>query len=475
MKALLNFPRRQSGFTYMTVIVTMIVVGLMLAAYLKLINVQNQLTMRSQSWNRTVPVIEAGIEEAMAHLNKNGSPDAGGNLDLTKLNGDGWSGDKDSGWFKWRMLDGDVYLVKIDPWKGTTTNFPKVHATGLVAQLPAFALATPRSGFFFASLEDLIRSGRYTRRTVECTTTNNPTFSRGLVAKKIIDLNGKNIETDSYDSTNPLYSNNGRYDASKARDHGDIASNDTITNTVNVGNAKVKGTVSTGPKGTVAIGSQGVVGNAAYVNDPKNTGTIQPGHSKDDMNVEFPDVVMPSVAWSTLPSSSSSSTTINGRSYKYVLNGGDWRVTGGDLVDSIYINGPVRLRVDTGIRYTGNEGITIGTNGSLKLYADCVDANIAGNGIVNETGSAIQFYYFGTTKNRSLSLGGNADFTGVIYAPYADMALNGGGNPANYNDFAGAAMVNSAKFNGHFKFHYDEALPRIGLWRGFVITSWNEK
>ena len=28
--------------------------------------------------------------------------------------------------------------------------------------------------------------------------------------------------------------------------------------------------------------------------------------------------------------------------------------------------------------------------------------------------------------------------------------------------------------NGHFNFHYDEALQQNGPSRGFVVTSWNE-
>ena len=49
------------GFTYLTVVISMIVVGFMLAAYLKMVSVQNQLTTRSQTWNRSVPVLEAGV------------------------------------------------------------------------------------------------------------------------------------------------------------------------------------------------------------------------------------------------------------------------------------------------------------------------------------------------------------------------------------------------------------------------------
>jgi Tfp pilus assembly protein PilX len=115
MKTQSSSIQRAGGFTYLTVVITMIVVGFMLAAYLKMVTVQNQLTVRSQTWNRSVPVLEAGVEEAMAHLNKSGSPDASGNLPGT-LNSDNWSGDAAIGWSKFGWLDKDFYFVQISPW-----------------------------------------------------------------------------------------------------------------------------------------------------------------------------------------------------------------------------------------------------------------------------------------------------------------------------------------------------------------------
>jgi len=34
--------------------------------------------------------------------------------------------------------------------------------------------------------------------------------------------------------------------------------------------------------------------------------------------------------------------------------------------------------------------------------------------------------------------------------------------------------VNSVVMNGHFNFHYDENLKRIGPAVGFVVSSWKE-
>lgn len=48
----------------------------------------------------------------------------------------------------------------------------------------------------------------------------------------------------------------------------------------------------------------------------------------------------------------------------------------------------------------------------------------------------------------------------------------GGGN--NSYDIVGSAIVDTAKFNGHFNFHYDENLGVNGPRTAFVVTSWRE-
>ena len=38
----------------------------------------------------------------------------------------------------------------------------------------------------------------------------------------------------------------------------------------------------------------------------------------------------------------------------------------------------------------------------------------------------------------------------------------------------GASISKSVQMNGHFNFHYDEALGRLGGNGSFVISSWSE-
>ncbi len=410
-----------------------------------------------------MPVLEAGVEEAMAHLNKNGTPDSSGNLPGT-MSADGWTGNATIGWTKFAWLDSDFYFVSISPWVAGTNN-PSINSTGFVMQLPAYALNRPLSPFLASVLDDMVAGGRFSRRVVQCTTTNNPTFSKGLVAKKGINMNGNNVRVDSFDSGNNLYSTGGRWVAGKARANGDVASNDSITNTINVGNANIYGRVSTGPRGTVSVGSSGAVGDLAW-HAGGNRG-IKPGWSTDDMNVELPDAVMPatSLAWFPPPGASGGTITFS--------SSGNYRLPSGTLSGNIVVAAPnVQLRVDGGLRLTGSDGITINSNASITIYLNCASAQITGNGVIN-IGTAKQCYIFGTPNLRALEIGGNGEATCVVYAPQADVTLHGGGT--SDVDFSGAIVANSFKFTGHYNIHYDEALGRNGLWRGYSITSWNEK
>ena len=74
--------------------------------------------------------------------------------------------------------------------------------------------------------------------------------------------------------------------------------------------------------------------------------------------------------------------------------------------------------------------------------------------------------------NTRVGFNGNAAYIGTIYAPNADLSLGGGGN--NTYDFIGASVSNTVSMNGHFNFHYDEALANMNGGGNYVITAWNE-
>src|SRR5436309_13485290 len=82
--------KSSAGQILVATLVIAAVLGVALAAYLNVIHTQNNLTVRSQVWNSCMPVVEAGIEEALAHVNSCGMTNGG------KLNGWNWDGSKNA-------------------------------------------------------------------------------------------------------------------------------------------------------------------------------------------------------------------------------------------------------------------------------------------------------------------------------------------------------------------------------------------
>jgi hypothetical protein len=241
---------------------------------------------------------------------------------------------------------------------------------------------------------------------------------------------------------------------------------------LDIGNAIIRGRLATGPKGTISIGPNGSVGSRAWV-DGGNKG-LQPGYFTDDMNVSFPPVGTPFSSGYFAPGSGN----WNGTNYDYLLSGGKYLSSSFSASSgTVMVSGDNVWWCTGDFKLSGNAQIIIAPGASLKLYVgqttgSGVSADISGNGVVNSTGQATNFIYYGLSSNTDLKYSGNAAFVGAVYAPNAAFTMGGGGN--NTYDFVGASVTSTATLNGHFNFHYDEALGRFGPSRGYIIASWNE-
>jgi hypothetical protein len=424
----------ENGTILLIILVTMVIIGVTLGSYLLLVANQNLSVMRSEAWNSAIAVAEAGIEEAMAHLNTN----------PTNRAVDGWEIEGQNV-VKERKLGTSKYRVSISK----DLEPPVITAEGFVQ--------IPKTQEFISP-----------PRTVRVTTTNDALFAKGMTAKGRIDLSGNKIRVDSFDSSDPAFSTDGLYDPTKNKDGGDVATNSSVEDSLNIWNADILGRASTGPGGDVRLGSNGTVGSKAWHGSGQKG--AEPGWTSDDMNVHFPDVKRP---WNgtTFPPKPLS---FGGTNYIYGLETGDYQLTELKLSGSekVLITGHARLLITKELMISGNAAIYIASGASLQLFMEGEKANIQGTGIVNGTGNAAAFSYWGLNSNKDLTLGGNAAFVGTVYAPHAQLTLGGGGN--NSYDFVGASVSNSVRLNGHFNFHYDEALKRWGPRRGYTITSWNE-
>lgn len=521
---------RGSVFIMSLVASAVLVVGL--TSYFSLVQSHNNSVVRSMAWNTAIPAAEAGIEDALAHLNTIADKPRTTNGYVLRGNM----------YVVSRSLGSLRYSVGID-----TSNQPAIYATGYVR--------APKSTTEIS-------------RVVKVQTTRVASGMRGLVAIQGITMNG-NCEADSFDSENPLYSTGGRYDAAK---HKDLSFVGAVQGNIDTGGGKVYGYMATGPTGN-AVGN---AGDFAWF--ASHSGT-QPGHYQKDMNVYYPPVAAPFNGGALTPSSGTivttnytygtvlittnvlpspippglTSTTTNytqiayptgkfpittntaftssktfpaagtyfgavatrvvtsgnpaGRgtwydyqaitsysypntvytyattttnfsttssSYDYVLGNGNYQLSSLSMSGQgkAIVTGNATLYVTGDLSMTGQSTLTIAPGGSLKLYVGGTTAHFAGNGILNESGDTMKFAFYGLPNLTSLDLSGNAAFTGTIYAPNADFALNGSGT-SDY-DLVGASVTKIVSMHGHFHFHYDERLGRVAGPIRYRMASWDE-
>jgi choice-of-anchor A domain-containing protein len=278
------------------------------------------------------------------------------------------------------------------------------------------------------------------------------------------------VTVDSYDSTDPSYSwwpsypfgrgygvytNSGSANNPKRKANGNVATDGTVTGVISVGNGQIYGIVNTGPGGTTQLGSQGSVGDIAFVDGGSHG--IKSGYSRDDMNVVFSDVTLPSTNWVSLPSNSNITNSGN-----YTMN----QINGNMTISATNVT----LYLTNGISFSGNKTLNITSNASVTIYAGG-SIDDGGNGLINNSSQhPSQLIVWGLPSLTSITLHGNGAFWGAIYAPEAVVNFKGGGNSGG---FYGALMAYNITLTGNSTFSYDESLKNLfgGTW---VVNSWKE-
>jgi hypothetical protein len=431
MKISLN--QKEHGGVLITALVISAVMGVVLASFITLTTTRNATTMRSQAWNSAIPVLETGIEEAMAHIHADtNNPQA-------------------NGWTKVDINGKTVYQKRRDlaPDVGYCLVTISNTITGPVIYSRAFVPAPLGRGKI--------------SRLVRVTTAASGPFPYGLLAQRNVNFNGGGYFVKSFNSEDPNYSTNGHFIFSRSLANARVMSVLGTTDAVNVGNASIFGNVGTGAGGTVAMGPGGIVGDSLWIQDPINVGKIQPGHNTDDVNVYIPDNTLPPGRW--FPPLVN--TSVAGTNYAFVLTGGEYYMDRVSLSGKsvIYVGGDSSLHITRSLAVSGGASIYIAPNSSLKIYVDGI-ASIGGGGIVNSTGVAKNLCIFGTPTCTGVGYNGSADFIGVINAPQADVAFGGGAN------IVGAVIGNNITLGGSGYFVYDEALSKGDY--TFTITSYRE-
>jgi len=404
-------------------------VGLALVAYLSMLKSQHTFTHRSKVWNDCIPLCEAGIEEALAHINYR---------DTTTFGMNGWGFGANAYHKELNLNDGTVRVAISNDMP------PTIFVNG--------SLRAPLS-----SLSDLTRTIRVGTRT-------NQLFPYAILAKGRIICNSAGGRVDSYDSNDPLKSTLRRYDPLKAGDQAHVATVSTMASAIEIGTLSLYGYAGTGPGGTVTLNS-GNVGSTLFNDNPLNDGKIETGHVVDDINVYIPDPTLPSNFGGALPpGGGNNGTTTN---YTYILSAGNWTLSSLKLGTGqrMLVTGDARLLVTGSTLISGSSEIIIAPGGKLQFYTTG-DVDIKGN--VNNAGVAKDFSLVGLKGCNAITYSGMASYVGTVNAPQADVTVTGG------SAFYGAIIANTAKITGGLSVHYDEALKTAPPEGRFLVVSYEE-
>jgi hypothetical protein len=146
----------------------------------------------------------------------------------------------------------------------------------------------------------------------------------------------------------------------------------------------------------------------------------------------------------------------------------------GDTLGAVEISGNVVLHITGDIEIGESCELIIKDNSSLILYIDG-DLHCRANSVINaefppEDPKTFQIY--GTSETQqSFDIKAKNDWSGTIYAPYADVILYANG------DFYGSTVSNNFELKSGGNYHYDEALREVqvgDLGVRFVVKRWYE-
>ncbi len=417
-------------------------IAVSIGSYMTLSRSSLQLSNRSFYNTAAVNLAETGIEEALWSFNQ---VTAGASLWAAWT---GWtvSGSVAKRTFTDFSLNGNVTAsvrVMVDIYNPTAAQTPRV---------------------FSESVVTLPNDTRTITKTVEVMLRRRSRFAMGLVARNQIRFNGN---TASVNSWNSLYDDAGNlrgtpvaYGDAYKRDSGSIGSTSVAVGSVAVNNADIWGFASVGSSSVtdLSVGTNGIVGAFG-----STAGYVDTTRVATDFTANF-DVDTNPTTGSTLSSVGATlGTTGATATYRFA----------GQITTSLTISGHVTLILTAAagvdaIRLTGTDQLTIDAGSSLIIYT-AADVKLVGGGLVNPNAQATSFQLYGTNPtSQNINLGGTSGFNGIVYAPNANVSIEG--NP----DVTGSIVANNITVQGNAHFHYDESLDSFGANNPYGVVKWRE-
>ncbi len=438
-----SYPAQRSGergAVLITALLFMAVIALALTSYLNLNISSARLARQAHHQAGAFNLAEAGAEEALSSLNRSTAGQA-----------DAWDG--------WTIADPTARRAFENfDLGGNTIGRVQVyldnHTPSGSARPTIVALATVSSP-----------NSIPVEKMLELILSRRSRFVAGLMAKETVTFSGTNTTVDSWNSdpdanaaTAPI-----DYSAATRNDAGSIASVQINSTSVLVNQADIWGRVYTaGP--APEVGPQGSITGR----DTPAGVQVDPSRVTTDFSATFTSATAPVDGTPILTVGSTLGTA--GMATK-------WRCSGISLRgnDTLTILGDVTLVITAGsgtqaISVTGNASIIIAAQSSLTLYVEG-DMQIAGKGLANNNTRPSTCLIYGVNTSPAgqvLQLAGNGALRAAVYAPNANVTLNGNG------DMMGAVIGRRINLTGNADFHFDESLQNLDDNMPFTVTRWRE-
>jgi hypothetical protein len=271
-------------------------------------------------------------------------------------------------------------------------------------------------------------------------------FNYGIFGDLGVTLSG-NGKTDSYNSLD------GPYTWATHNAQGDVGTNAITVGAISLsGNAKIYGDAMVGAGGNPTTG----------ITTTGHAQVVSPGQklAADEAKAMTP-ITDPGGGFSETLSISHTNKTFNSGTYELP----NINISGSATAT---ISGNVVFRVMGSINISGNAPVNLLPGASLTIYASG-SISITGNGNFNEFGLPRNLQIYGTATCTSISVSGNGDFYGAIYAPAANVAVSGNG------DIYGSVIGRRINISGNGDVHYDESLQAEGPILSLKLVSWEHK
>lgn len=468
MKTLLHSSTRGSVLLVAMIFSTVLAIGL--GSYLAMATSALGMSRRSFTANEAMNVTEAGLEQALWAFNlANDQNAAGGTV---------------TAWNSWTIIGSTA--------RKTFTNFNLSNGCTAVVQAVVRDYNSPGlpQPIVICKATVTPSSGPAIVKMVQVKLSRRSLFAVGMVGRTGVEFRGNKATVDSWNS-NPnglTPSPNYPYNSVNAprRANGSVSTG-SLNADVSVGNADIFGYVSVAAptSDNIKLGPQGRIGGFTA-----GAGTIEAGRVAANFVEDLPVPRAPTATWIAYMENGNNritNSTILPTDADITANRGVSRLgvtTYYYSVQSISTSGNLAVRpgynvalratgIGNAVSISGSGEISVGAGGKLAVYTSG-DVSISGNGAANASGTTTGFEIWGTatTVGQKISIKGKGgSLTGLVYAPNADVTINGDGY------VAGSVVANSIRVANNAEFHYDESLithGSAGSLTPFRASRWNE-